>query len=487
MRNLVVSGKKHVDHDALRDLEHIKACYDSLEDKTYICGHDRDALTKFFHITRSLDPEQLFFVSQVEITRIMSMDIVSSIDGEKLVLVTHDAYILSSTLSGTDLSFDVVGRMASGSVLAAAWNPDRTLLAIIESNNALSILSESFDLVRESKVIMEDEGRSGELVSVGWGKKETQFHGSVGKQAALKRDTFDERLLSSDDGSAQIVWHPDGPFFACSVVFEGNFGLTRKIYVYEQTGDCYSISEPITGLEGSALAWKPNGELIAAVQKVEDKRRVIFFERNGLRHGEFDIHDTPVHSLSWNSDSSILAVHYSHPEPMLHGKLQLWTMCNYHYYLKQEFLGVHDDAIGWAHFHYDDPRILHIKHNGHLFAYHIDWSIDSHDGTVCVIDGKKVLLTPFRMANIPPPMSVGEISFTEPVNQVSIFNHDDYYQLSVLLSGGDIVTMDIEITLDGVKILKEKLYKGPYMQTVYLADDCYALQKSLTEMGRDVL
>jgi hypothetical protein len=85
------------------------------------------------------------------------------------------------------------------------------------------------------------------------------------------------------------------------------------------------------------LAWRPSGNLIASVQRFgssfegggegrEGKHDVVFFERNGLRHGEFELRETRekfeekeeggetrgwdyrVRDLSWNSDSTVLAV-----------------------------------------------------------------------------------------------------------------------------------------------------------------------------------
>ena len=35
------------------------------------------------------------------------------------------------------------------------------------------------------------------------------------------------------------------------------------------------------------LLFRPSGSLIASVQTLPDKQQVIFFEKNGLRHGEF--------------------------------------------------------------------------------------------------------------------------------------------------------------------------------------------------------
>ena len=74
----------------------------------------------------------------------------------------------------------------------------------------------------------------------------------------------------------------------------------------------------------------------------------MFFERNGLRHGEFTLPfaqgEVQVLELGWNCDSSILAIWIS-PLPTAYQEegenpmtyLQLWTTSNYHWYLKQEY------------------------------------------------------------------------------------------------------------------------------------------------------
>lgn len=50
-------------------------------------------------------------------------------------------------------------------------------------------------------------------MSVGWGKKETQFHGSEGKAAALASKQTTPLVAvddSADDGRARAVWRDDG-------------------------------------------------------------------------------------------------------------------------------------------------------------------------------------------------------------------------------------------------------------------------------------
>lgn len=88
--------------------------------------------------------------------------------------------------------------------------------------------------------------------------------------------------------------------------------------------------DPIPGLE-HPLAWRPSGNLIAGTQRFgfegggagkSDRHDVVFFERNGLRHGEFSLRideGAParkwgynVRDLAWSSDSSVLAVWIEH-------------------------------------------------------------------------------------------------------------------------------------------------------------------------------
>lgn len=94
-------------------------------------------------------------------------------------------------------------------------------------------------------------------------------------------------------------------------------------------GPVKSVAEkPTQGLE-PVLSWIPNGSLIYSVQTVEERkpkskeekikvRKVVMWEKNGLRHGEFNLSgegrgrelglEQEVLSLAWNRNSKVLAV-----------------------------------------------------------------------------------------------------------------------------------------------------------------------------------
>jgi elongator complex protein 1 len=258
----------------------------------------------------------------------------SDISTACLVLAGGDLVVVREDPLPGQEKIEIVGSVDVG-IAAAAWAPDEELLAIVTRADTLVLMSRDFEPVTEASMTPDDV-KASKHVSVGWGKKETQFQG---KRAKALRDptmpeTVDEgKLSSSDDGRVSISWRGDGAFMAINSIVSGS---RRVIRIYTREAALDGASEPVDGLQ-SALSWRPSGNLIAGIQRYEDRADVVFFERNGLRHGEFPLRISQQEldsfgadiSLSWNIDSSVLAV-------SLLDRVQLWTMGNYHYYLKQE-------------------------------------------------------------------------------------------------------------------------------------------------------
>ena len=177
-------------------------------------------------------------------------------------------------------------------------------------------------------------------INVGWGSKQTQFHGSLGKTAAQATPKGVIGMSPDDDALPRISWRGDGTFFVVSVLsLDGPEADLRRrtLRMYDRRGVLQSTAEDVAGLE-HAIAWRPSGNLIMSTQRFgfegggagpARRHDVVFFERNGLRHGEFSLRvdeisvkgrpDTEhqgsernwgykVRELAWNSDSSVLAV-----------------------------------------------------------------------------------------------------------------------------------------------------------------------------------
>lgn len=228
---------------------------------------------------------------------------------------------------------EIAGSIDAG-IAAARWSYDDELLVLATKVDTVIFMSRSFDAIAEVTMTVDDLQAS-KHVSVGWGKKETQFQGKGAK--ALRDPTIPEKVdqglpSALEDSSTTISWREDGAYVAINSVRAGS---RRVIRVYTREGVLDSASEPVDCLEGS-MSWRPSGNLIAGIQRLSDRVDVVFFERNGLRHGQFTLRfppdllstNIPI-NLEWNPDSTVLAVSFG-------GTVQLWAMGNYHWYLKQE-------------------------------------------------------------------------------------------------------------------------------------------------------
>ena len=85
-------------------------------------------------------------------------------------------------------------------------------------------------------------------------------------------------------------------------------------------------------------------------------------------------------------------------------------------------------------------------------CYHWRWSVaKSHScspltsACVAVIDGPKLLLTPFRHAVVPPPMSSHTVQLPSPVNQVAFSPPMRCNDFLVLLASGEVAVFSYDV------------------------------------------
>jgi elongator complex protein 1 len=263
------------------------------------------------------------------VDKILSLHHSSDTFATTVVFANGDIAVVREDGSGPAASahIELVGSMDEGNA-AARWSPDEEMLVVVTNAHEVMFMGRSLDPIAEVKMTAEDL-RASKHVSVGWGKRETQFQGRGAR--ALRDPTIpekvDEGVLSElDDGSTSISWRGDGAYVAVNSIHDDK---RRIIRVYNREGALDSVSEPVDGLE-SALSWRPSGNLIAGIQRLAGRIDVVFFERNGLRHGQFTLRSPSDRiRLEWTCDSTVLAV-------IFNDRAQLWSMGNYHWYLKQE-------------------------------------------------------------------------------------------------------------------------------------------------------
>lgn len=343
-------------------------------------------------------------------------------------------------------SGELVGSFPAG-LQAAQVSPDDELLALLAGDGQIIIMSRS-GLFPTSEGSLSDMARvwSSQSVSVGWGRKETQFHGKAGKQAALaKAQVEEQRLTENDDGRGRISWRNDGAYLAISFVNGSTAEPHRQIVIMDREGRVVAVNEPREGL-GQALAWRPDGLLAVSQSPPQGgPHRVIFFEANGLGHGEFCLApgDGPIAELAWNADGTILSMILDG------GRTLLWATENYHWYLKYSLPGkcssLHWSRARQPHGHSSSMLLHYLTSWGGIVEYQFMFRIDrsscmGDDGLclVATIDGSKVLLTPFARANVPPPMAFAQVELDGPVNCVAVYCATDGTRLAVATPGGHV-------------------------------------------------
>uniref|UniRef100_A0A8C3T4M0 Elongator complex protein 1 n=1 Tax=Chelydra serpentina TaxID=8475 RepID=A0A8C3T4M0_CHESE len=385
-------------------------------------------------------------------------------DQECVCVATAAGDVILCNLSTKQL--ECVGSVDSG-LTTMSWSPDQELVLLVTGQQTLIMMTKDFEPITEREIHQDDFGE-GKFITVGWGKKETQFHGSEGKQAAHLPPAS-----PSDDGRPRVTWRGDGQFVAVSAICPHTGA--RKVRVWSRELVLQSTSEPIPGLE-QALAWKPSGSLIASTQEKPNKHDVVFFEKNGLLHGEFTLPfqkgQVKVNELLWNVDSTILAVWLEDLKKEKNSEtntyVQLWTVGNYHWYLKQSlhFGSAAKSRLVSLLWDPEIPYRLHALCKGwHALCYDWHWSTDCSTGeeshlvaNVAVIDGDKVLVTAFQHSVVPPPMCTFQLQLQQAVNQVAF--HTDPTKstdLAVLDASnrisiyrvGDSTVKDPTVTLGG--------------------------------------
>lgn len=321
-----------------------------------------------------------------------------------------------------DPDIQIVGSIPGG-ISAACWSPDEEILAIATNSNTFVLLTRFFEPISEATITTKDLKLS-KHVSVGWGKKETQFEGRGAK--ALRDPTMPEHvdlgLLNESDfidpKTCEISWRGDGEVVSVSCIdkLENGAGERRTIRVYTRDGTLNSVTEPVDYLT-NATAWRPSGNLIASIQRKDQlgqikTPQVVFFERNGLRRGQFSLRlpendeSLAIFCPAWNTDSDCLAL-------IVGNTIQIWTTKNYHWYLKQELSspGFTPSKIIW-HPEQSHTLIAISSASNSILFYDFQWDItrgttapDTDIGLVAVVDGKNLKLTPLAIANTPPPMA----------------------------------------------------------------------------------
>lgn len=516
MRNLIVLNRGLVSPESRTypDLHIIDSVFDVISDSiTFVLSSEESQIIEVqqFHKTGNISVLASFPINSKLINFIHFVDsnqLIFVFSNGDIVTATYNNNNNSNDTNGIDIDetiIEIVGSIDVG-ISAALWSIDEETLAIITNENKLLLLSRVFEPICEKLLDSSDiKITDSKHVSVGWGKKETQFKGKGFKalereREALKHAGLDDNatqlrdptineiekgtLSPFDNQSVQISWRGDCDFFSVStvepVIVEdtGEMYERRVIRVFNREGELDSVNEAVDGLEHN-LSWKPQGSLIASTQRHIDEEEeeeengeeqvldLVFYERNGLRHGQFNTRLNPeietIENLTWSSDSEILLF-------QLHDRIQLWTTKNYHWYLKQELFA--KDII-FAKFHPEKPLNFMIGTPTGIQIVDLTYKIvtgpthlGNDSGMTLVTDGSTVKITPLSIANVPPPISFREFDINGNINDLAISKSNEKY--AVLSSEGDIYFS--ELSLNDMKQGKTPQINHKISKDKYITD-----------------
>ncbi|VVC39279.1 WD40/YVTN repeat-like-containing domain,Quinoprotein amine dehydrogenase, beta chain- [Cinara cedri] len=296
-------------------------------------------------------------------------------------------------------------------------SPDFERIILLTEHGHVTLVTECFEVLNNFN-ITETSLAEKTLVNVGWGKKETQFHGSEGKDKRHVNEVIGDGDCADD--SVNVCWRSDSLLFA--IGYFNKITNLRSIKIFNRDGVLQSISEPLSGIE-AVLSWKTTKELISFSQHINEKYCISFMEKNGLKHGEFSIPSTiNVKQLLWNHDSSILCIQCVKSN---NNYLLFLSCTNYSWQIKK-WLTVHDKVITvkWL----PDNSLQLITADGTYYILHwVETLCSSSSGTldwVAVIDDCSILLTPFKQVIIPPPMFDVKLIFECHVDSVLYLPHN---------------------------------------------------------------
>ncbi len=272
--------------------------------------------------------------------------VVDLLDGTALGAFKGGALLKMEVATAEAFDVEEVGFVESG-LEEMSLSPDLELLVLVTCAGAVLIMNREFDPICECGLHQDSFGESG-FVNVGWGKKETQFQGSLGKAAATARDSGKNYRSEHDDSSVRVTWRDDGELFAVSYLPHER-SCPRTVRIFSREGVLQATSEAIRGLEHN-LSWRPAGAMIASTVRAQgDKYEVAFLEKNGLRHGGFRLRwkedDVTVTDLLWSRGGDALAV-VSNAAKSGEDRIEIYMSSNYHWALQQS----------WAM-----PRIAHLQ------------------------------------------------------------------------------------------------------------------------------
>jgi len=402
----------------------------------------------------------------------------------ELVLV----YLPDTLEDGGSVRVETVGEIEGG-IAAAVWSPDGEYYAVVGSLGQFLLMNSQWDVLMEACVC-----------SVECSDPQPTAYPEPDALDACSRgdykDYFRNNQLTCRD--VEVSWRGDCRYVAtCSRVSPGGAGRIRVWDVESQK--LHSIGEQSPGTI-PVISWQPNGRVLCVANDLDEdqvkevsqlrqitheqgaqgqapevkhigawkrelkrreeaskargdimaRSRVFLYERNGLQHGEFMLPGQGrVQYMEWspNSEMLVIIVKEQNKEISYVYSVQVWCRSNWKWYMK--FARTFPEMVGataaWQES--DNGTYLCVMTSQcSLSRIRFSWSYTNNSiyGTVAVVDGSLIGLTPLRHTMMPPPLCALNIDCSMPVVSVSFNRMGSNESIGALLCDGSVAVMVCE-------------------------------------------
>lgn len=248
-----------------------------------------------------------------------------------------------------------------------------------------------------------------------------------------------------------------------------SFPLHKKLKVWERdSGALHSVSDPKPFM-GPVVDWTQNGAKIAVVYNQKEENlcpSVVLFEKNGLERSSFSINegiDVTLEFLKFNCNSDLLAV-VARGETF--DTLKIWYFSNNHWYLKQEIRYAKQDGVKFMWDLTNPLKLICWTLDGRIITYKFVWVTAVMGNSMAfVIDGSNILVTPFSLSLMPPPMYFLTLEFPSAVRDMTFCSKISQNRLAASLSDGSLCIVELPLLdqwdeLEGQTFKIEASYSG---------------------------
>ena len=367
---------------------------------------------------------------------------------------------------------------SNSAILAAKWSPNEEHFLVVLADGTLIQYNTLFDFV--SSVDLDDGDETYEP---------------------------DQEITSENSQikEADITWKADSRIFAINYLINGGYKcLTRDIKMDIIKGparadkdtqeiNVQSVSEkPIKSMK-LPITMMPSGSLIAGFQIIEEsdndvKHKIIFWEKNGLRHGQIELptfngHLPFVKSMKFNSDTSFLAVlidfegDRSKNSTIPKNQILIMHRSNYHWYIKRtiESFETNIHEFCWLSSKKNQLMLIDLESNFSFydfqFVYHTSSDVSTKDydslSYTANVDFRKVLVTPLSKQVIPPPMSEKVIDLNDQPNSLYFFKNYLFVLLAHEVAFIDCVSGEVQY----IEISKDLDSKDMFQKVLFVEKD----------------